>query len=100
MPRDRPKGPLAIKFCINSFTQQHTTQGTFGEHTHTHKYRHIHIQTHTQAHTPVGVYSPNEGDHLLHYVPAEGDDHKQFLNVHFDDCFSNECCTKKSPERD
>ncbi len=35
--------------------------------------------TYTFKHTPVGVYSPNEGDHLLHYVPAEGDDHKQFL---------------------
>lgn len=34
-------------------------------------------QAHT--HTPVEAYSPDEGDHLLHNVPAEGDDHKQFL---------------------
>ncbi len=38
-----------------------------------------HTHTHTHTNTPVEVYSPDEGDHLLHYVPAEGDDHKQFL---------------------
>lgn len=27
----------------------------------------------------VKAYSPSDGDHLLHYVSAEGDDHKQFL---------------------
>lgn len=32
-----------------------------------------------RAPTPVEAYSPSEGDHLLHCVPAEGDDHEQFL---------------------
>lgn len=44
-----------------------TPQGAFGE------------QTHTYKNTPVEAYSPSEGDHLLHYVSAEGDNHKQFL---------------------
>lgn len=35
--------------------------------------------TSTHARTPAEGYSPDERDHLLHYVPAEGDDHKQFL---------------------
>lgn len=33
--------------------------------------------------------------HVLYYLTAAA-----HLNVHFDDCFPNECCTKKSPEGD
>lgn len=39
--------------------------------------KHTHNRQH--AHTRNKAYSPNERDHLLHNVLAEGDDHKQFL---------------------
>lgn len=38
-----------------------------------------HTSIHTHTHTEIEAYSPDEGDHLLHHEPAEGDDHKQFL---------------------
>lgn len=65
------KGPSTVKFCINSFMCDSRTphRVLLGEQTLAHKY----------TRTPVEAYSPDEGDHLLHYVPAEGDDHKQFL---------------------
>lgn len=56
MPHDHPKGPLAIKFCINSFTQQHTTQGTFGEHTHAYTHTHTQIQVHAHTHTHTNTH--------------------------------------------
>lgn len=73
MPHDDPKGPSTVKSCINPFMchSLHIPHGTFGEQTRAY--------TNTHALTPAEGYSPDERDHLLHYVPAEGDDHKQFL---------------------
>lgn len=74
MPHDHQKGPSTVKFCINSFMCDSCTP---------HRVllvsKHKYTSTHTHTHTPVEAYSPDEGDHLLHYVPAEGDDYKQFL---------------------
>lgn len=44
-------------------------------------------------------YSPNESHHLLHYMFAECYDHEEFLDMHFNYCFSNQGCTKESPKR-
>lgn len=43
--------------------------------------------------------STNESHHLLHYVFAECYYNKDFLNMHFNYCFSNQGCTKESPKR-
>lgn len=70
MAHNDPKGPSTVKFCINSFMCDRCTP---------HRVLLVRKHRYTSTHTHIEAYSPNERDYLLHYVSAEGDDHKQFL---------------------